>query len=190
MQLNIANTKDGRLILYDINKISEIGIDSVLADENAVHADSSAASQSPNSAKGRLTQNGAVVNTKRQKDRGQFCVFLLTKSRISDILIVEPVRETSPCDESSGDKLPAGSVFAFKDRGRFCVFTCFLQDREPSPVFLAQNDRFWNEAKSHKDDPYDTHPWIGSPDEKKKMKLFTEEEQAVLRTFLKQSVRI
>ena len=48
---------------------------------------------------------------------------------------------------------------------------------------IAQNDRFWNEAKSHKDDPYDTHPWIGSPDEKKKMKLFTEEEQAVLRTF-------
>lgn len=63
VQLNIANTKDGRLILYDINKISEIGIDSVLADENAVHADSSAASQNPNSAKGRLTQKSSVVNT-------------------------------------------------------------------------------------------------------------------------------
>ena len=27
------------------------------------------------------------------------------------------------------------SILSSKDRERFCVFTCFLQDREPSPVF-------------------------------------------------------
>lgn len=66
------------------------------------------------------------------------------------------------------------------------LLTLFEENR---PLFdevaqiISRNDRFWNEAKSYKDDPYDTHPWISSPDEKNKMKLFTEEEQAVLHTF-------
>lgn len=66
------------------------------------------------------------------------------------------------------------------------LLTLFEENR---PLFdevaqiISRNDRFWNEAKSYKDDPYDTHPWISSPDEKNKMKIFTEEEQAVLCTF-------
>lgn len=48
---------------------------------------------------------------------------------------------------------------------------------------IAQNDRFWKEGRVRKNDPNDTHIRIDSPDEKKKMKLFTEEEQAVLRAF-------
>lgn len=60
---------------------------------------------------------------------------------------------------------------------------------ENRPLFdeVAQifynNDRFWYEAKRYKNDPYDTHIWLDSPDERKKMKLFTEEEQQTLRTF-------
>lgn len=48
---------------------------------------------------------------------------------------------------------------------------------------ISRNDRFWKEGKARKNDPYDTHIRISSPDEKNKMKLFTEEEQSVLCTF-------
>lgn len=53
---------------------------------------------------------------------------------------------------------------------------------EVAQIFYNK-DRFWYEAKRYKNNPYDTHIWLGSPDERKKMKLFTEEEQETLRTF-------
>lgn len=53
---------------------------------------------------------------------------------------------------------------------------------EVAQIFY-KNDRFWYEAKRYKNDPYDTHIQLDSPDERKKMKLFTEEEQQTLRTF-------
>ena len=51
VQLNIANTSDGRFILYDINKISELGIDTMLADKK------SAASQHSKFTKNSVSQN-------------------------------------------------------------------------------------------------------------------------------------
>ncbi len=41
VQLNIANTADGRKILYDINKISECGLDTMLVDETSTASQNS-----------------------------------------------------------------------------------------------------------------------------------------------------
>lgn len=60
VQLNIANAADGRYILYDINKISELGIDSMLVDEK------STASQNSKFAENSLPQNSEKSSEKRQ----------------------------------------------------------------------------------------------------------------------------
>ena len=66
------------------------------------------------------------------------------------------------------------------------LLTLFEENRplfdEVAQIFY-KNDRFWNDAKRFDNDPYDTHIRLDSPDERKKMKLFTEEEQKILRTF-------
>lgn len=50
---------------------------------------------------------------------------------------------------------------------------------------ISQNDRFWIEAVSYKTDSYDpcNRPWIRSPYDYRRMKLFSAEEQEVLHTF-------
>ena len=66
------------------------------------------------------------------------------------------------------------------------LLTLFEENRplfdEVAQIFY-KNDRFWNDAKRFDNDPYDTHIRLDSPDERKKMKLFSEEEQKILRTF-------
>lgn len=48
---------------------------------------------------------------------------------------------------------------------------------------INQNTQFWRDARTDKNDPYDLHPWISSPDDLDRMNLFTEEEQKTLQTF-------
>ncbi len=61
--------------------------------------------------------------------------------------------------------------------------------KEHRPLFdeiariINQNTQFWRDARTNKNDPYDLHPWISSPDDCDRMNLFTEEEQKKLQTF-------
>lgn len=49
---------------------------------------------------------------------------------------------------------------------------------------IITNENFWNKARRHEDD---MHPFISSPNDKDKIKLFTESQQETLKSFLNET---